>query len=177
MTASTPFGRDGQLGRMLVMGRIAGAHAVRGWVKIKTFTRDPDGLLSYPSWWVGRDGAWREVMVEEAAVHGGGLIAKIAGCEDRDAAVALKGLEVSIPREQLPEGQADEYYWADLQGLQVRNLEGATLGVVTGLMETGANQVLVVEAERERLIPFVAAVVKSVDLAQGSMVVDWGVDF
>jgi len=162
---------------MLVMGRIAGAHAVRGWVKIKTFTQEPDGLLSYPGWWVGHDGEWREVRVEEASVHGGGLIAKIAGCEDREAAVALKGQEVAIPRQWLPAGDANEYYWADLQGLQVRNVEGAELGVVSELMETGANQVLVVVAERERLIPFVEAVVKSVDLAQGSMVVDWGVDF
>ncbi len=159
------------------MGRIAGAHAVRGWVRIQTFTQNPDGLLAYPAWWLGRDGGWRQVTVEDASVHGRSLVAKFAGCDDREAAAALKGLEVAVPRASLPASEADEYYWADLQGLRVRNVEGATLGVVIGLLETGANQVLVVEAERKRLIPFVEAVVKSVDLAQGSMVVDWGVDF
>lgn len=159
------------------MGRIGGAHAVRGWVKVQTFTQRPDGLLQYPTWWLEDGGGWRPVQIEDASVHGRSLIAKLAGCSDREAAAALRGRQIAIPRADLPQGEADEYYWADLQGLQVRNLDGATLGVVTGLLETGANQVLVVQAERERLIPFVEAVVKSVDLAQGSMVVDWGVDF
>lgn len=159
------------------MGRIGGAHAVRGWVKVQTFTQRPDGLLQYPIWWLEDGGGWRPVEIEDASVHGRSLIAKLPGCADREAAAALRGRQIAIPRAELPQGEADEYYWADLQGLQVRNLDGATLGVVTGLLETGANQVLVVQAERERLIPFVEAVVKSVDLAQGSMVVDWGVDF
>jgi len=162
---------------MVVMGRVAGAHAVRGWVKVQTFTQQPDGLLPYRTWWLGRDGDWQPFQVEEASVHGRSIIAKLAGCEDREGAVALRGAEVALPREQLPVSEAGEYYWSDLQGVQVRNMDGVTLGVVTGLLETGANQVLVVQAERERLIPFVEAVVKSVDLAQGSMVVDWEVDF
>jgi len=164
-------------GRMVVMGRVAGAHAVRGWVKIQTFTQRPDGLLPYATWWLGHAGEWRQVTIEDASVHGRSVIAKIAGCDDREAAAALRGHEVGIPREHLPAKDADEYYWADLHGLQVRNTDGVVLGVVTGLLETGANQVLVVRAERERLIPFVESVVRSVDLAQGSMVVDWGVDF
>ncbi len=159
------------------MGKVAGAHAVRGWVKVQTFTQHPDGLLAYPIWWLRRDGVWQPVDVEDASVHGQNVIAKLVSCDDREAASALRGMEIAIPREELPQGGAEEYYWADLHGVQVRNLEGAGLGVVTGLLETGANQVLVVRAERERLIPFVEAVVKSVDLAQGSMVVDWGVDF
>jgi 16S rRNA processing protein RimM len=162
---------------MVVMGRMAGAHGVRGWVKVQVFTQQSDGLLPFRTWWLGRDGDWRPFQVEEAAVHGRSIIAKLAGCEDREGAAALRGAEVALPREQLPASEAGEYYWSDLQGVQVRNLDGSTLGVVTGLLETGANQVLVVQAERERLIPFVEAVVKSVDLAQGSIVVDWGVDF
>lgn len=159
------------------MGRVAGPHAVRGWVKVQTFTQRPDGLLPYRTWWLGRGRDWRAFQVEEASVHGRSIIAKLAGCEDREGAAALKGAEVALPREQLPASEAGEFYWSDLQGVQVRNIDGVTLGVVTGLLETGANQVLVVQAERERLIPFVEAVVKSVDLAQGSMVVDWEVDF
>ncbi|MCW5620386.1 MAG: ribosome maturation factor RimM [Burkholderiales bacterium] len=145
---------------------------------MQTFLQQPGGLLAYPTWWLGRDGQWRAVEVEDGAtMRGRGLIAKLAGCDDREAATALRGTEVALPREMLPAGGEGEYYWADLQGLQVRNLDGVPLGVVTGLLEAGANQVLVVRAERERLIPFVEAVVKSVDLTHGAMVVDWGVDF
>jgi 16S rRNA processing protein RimM len=89
----------------------------------------------------------------------------------------LRGREVAVPRAELPRNEEGEYYWTDLEGLRVGNLQGEALGVVTGLLETGASQVLVVQSERERLIPFVSAVVKSVDLARGELVVDWGADF
>lgn len=177
MAVSSASGHAAPGIRMVVMGRVAGAHAVRGWVKVQAFTQQPGGLLAYRIWWLGRAGEWRPVELEDASVHGRSVLAKLAGCDDREGAAALRGLEVAVPRDSLPEGEAEEYYWADLQGLRVRNQEGAELGVATGLLETGANQVLVVQAERERLIPFVEAVVKSVDLAQGSIVVDWGVDF
>jgi 16S rRNA processing protein RimM len=164
-------------GAMLVMGRVTGPFAVSGWVKLQVFTERVDGLLDYPVWWIGQQGDWQQFEVEQGAAHGGSLLAKLKGVQDREQAAALRGREVAVPREALPGSAEGEYYWADLAGLRVANLEGEALGVVTGLLETGANQVLVVHGERERLIPFVAAVVKSVDVARGALVVDWGADF
>jgi 16S rRNA processing protein RimM len=164
-------------GEMVVMARVAGPFAVKGWIKLQVFTERADGLLDYPVWWIARDGNWQPLQLEQGAVHGTALVAKLKGIDDREQALALRGREVAVPRAELPRNEEGEYYWADLEGLRVSNLEGEALGVVTGLLETGANQVLVVQGERERLIPVVSAVVKSVDLAQGELVVDWGADF
>jgi 16S rRNA processing protein RimM len=162
---------------MIVMGRVAAPFAVSGWVRIQVFTERPDGLLAYRDWWLRRDGQWRQAMVEEAAVHGRVVVAKLKGCDDREAAAALRGCEVAVPRAALPRNAEGEYYWADLEGLRVCNLQHQELGYIAGLIDTGANRVLVVRGERERLIPFVGAVVQSVDLARGEVAVDWGADW
>lgn len=159
------------------MGRIAAPFGVRGWVKIQPFTEEIDGLLDFPVWHLGRGADWREVKVLEADVHSKSLVARLQGCDDRDAAAALKGLEVAVPRDELPETGEDEYYWADLIGLEVVNTQGENLGKVADLLETGANDVLVVEGERERLIPFIAQVILEVDLKAGRISVDWGADY
>lgn len=162
---------------LVVMGRIAAPFGIRGWVKVQTFTEEFDGLLAYPVWHLGRGGQWREVAVLETDVHSKGLVVRLDGCNDRDAAAALKGLDVAVPREELPEAAENEYYWSDLIGLAVVNAQGETLGKVADVLETGANDVLVVEDERERLIPFVAQVILEVDLAAGQINVDWGADY
>jgi len=162
---------------MIIMGRVAAPFAVSGWVRIQVFTERPDGLLGYRDWWLGRDGQWRQAMIEEAAVHGRVVVAKLKGCDDREAAAALRGCEVAVPRAALPRNAEGEYYWADLEGLRVRNLQHQELGRIAGLIDTGANRVLVVRGERERLIPFVGAVVQSVDLARGEVAVDWEADW
>jgi 16S rRNA processing protein RimM len=162
---------------MVVMGRIAGAFGIKGWVKIQTFTQSLDSLIEYPVWWLSGPEGWQENKVEEAAVHGRSIIAKLSGIEDRNAAELLKGREVAVPRSALPATQPGEYYWAELIGLSVTNLQGVPLGRVSKLLETAAQQVLQVEGERERLIPFIESVVVSVDLAGGSLVVDWDADF
>lgn len=159
------------------MGRIAAPFGVRGWVKVQTFTEQLDGLLDFPVWHLGRGGQWREVAVLEADVHSKGLAVRLDGCNDRDAAAALKGLDVAVPREALPAAAENEYYWSDLIGLTVVNAQGETLGKVADVLETGANDVLVVEGERERLIPFVAQVVLEVDLAAARINVEWGADY
>ena len=167
---------------MVVMGRIAGAFGIKGWVKIQTFTQSLDSLIGYRTWWlsaaeVNDTGGWQENKVEEAAVHGRLVIAKLSGIDDRSAAELLRGREVAVPRSALPANQPGEYYWAELIGLSVTNLQGVPLGRIGKLLETAAQQVLLVEGERERLIPFIESVVVSVDLAGGSLVVDWDADF
>lgn len=159
------------------MGHIGVPFGVRGWVKVHAYTEHSDSLLDYPVWWVGRNGQWREYEVLGCDVHPKTLVAHLDGCDDRDAAVALRGCEIAVPRESLPHIGDNEYYWADLIGLAVVNVEQQKLGQVTGLLETGANDVLVVQGERERLIPFIAQVVQEVDLAAGLIRVDWGMDY
>lgn len=167
------------------MGRIVDPFGVLGWIKVSPFTEYVDGLLDYPVWWLSKgDGQWRQVKVSECNVHGKVLIAAIEQCADRTAAAQLKGLQVAIPRSQLPvlaKSGKDGYYWSDLIGLEVINLQGEQLGRVAGLLETGANDVLQVQSQKEgaaeRLIPFVAQVIVKVDLADCRMTVDWGVDY
>jgi len=162
---------------MVVMGRVTAPFAVKGWIRVQPFTQAPDGLLAFGQWWLGSGADWTRYQVEEAAVHGRSVIAKLSGCDDREMAMALRGLEIALPRDELPPSAEGEYYWADLQGLRVSNLQAEVLGRVVELLETGANQVLVVQGDRERLIPFVDGVVAEVDLARGEIVVDWGADF
>ena len=169
---------------MVVMGRIAGPFGVQGWVKVFPYTEDVESLLDYPVWWLQKDegaGEWREVKVAECRLHGKLLAAALEQCTDRTAAVGLKGMQVAIPRSQLPKlskSGKDGYYWADLIGLEVVNLQGEELGKVTGLLETGANDVLQVQTEeKRRLIPFVGAVIVKVELQACRITVDWGVDY
>lgn len=163
--------------RLVVMGRIVAPFGIKGWVKIQTYTATPRNLTGYPTWSLGRDGQWQERAVEDSKPQGQMVVAKFAGMEDRDAAAALKGFEVAVPRDALPAPEPGEYYWSDLLGLRVENMQGQQFGTVDRMMETGANDVLVVVGERERLIPFIADAVKSVDLATGVMVVDWDPDY
>jgi len=159
------------------MGRISGPFGVRGWVKIQPFTTQPRNLLDYTDWYLGGREPWQACRVEEAKIHGQSVLAKLAGCEDRDAALVLRGLSVAVDRGDLPPTASNEFYWVDLIGLRVVNEAGQALGVVARLLETGANDVLVLEGSGERMIPFVGAVVKAVDLEQGLITVDWGMDY
>ena len=162
----------------IVMGRIGGPYGVRGWVHVVSFTTPVDNLLEYLPWYLLRNMDWQPADVVEARGHGKGLVARLAGCDHRDAAALLKGLSIGIRREQLPEAGDNEYYWHDLVGLRVQTTQGKVLGTVDHLIETGANDVLVVRGERERLIPFIPGqVVLSIDLAAGEMRVDWDPEF
>jgi 16S rRNA processing protein RimM len=166
----------------IVVGKISAAYGVKGWVKVISFTDPEDNLLQYRPWYLKQDGQWKAVAVSEGRVHGKGLAAHIETVNDRDSAERLKGCEIAIQREQLAPAPAGEYYWIDLIGLHVINQQGIELGVVDSLMETGANDVLVVKGEsrgdKERLIPFVMhEFIKSVDLEKQTIHVDWDVDF
>ncbi len=164
--------------RRIAAGRISGLYGVRGWVRVYSYTEPREALIGYSPWQVRLEGAWREMEVAEGRRHGKGIIVRLEGCEDRDAAARLLGCDISLRRSQLPEPAPGEYYWADLVGLQVVTLEGAELGVVHSLMETGANDVLVVRGDRERLIPFLAGdVVVEVDLSRQRMRVEWDPEF
>jgi len=167
----------GRAGTMIVMGRVGAPFGIKGWIKVQPFTRSVDGLLEHRQWWLGRDGSWGSAKLETGAIHGRALVAKLEGCDDRRAAARLKGLDVAVPRSELPANAEGEYYWSDLIGLRVFNREGEGLGRVARLIETGATPVLVVQGKREQLIPFAQPAIVSVDVADGLLTVDWGADF
>ena len=166
---------------MVVMGRVTAPFGVKGWVKIYALTAQPGNLCDYPVWWLGRDDGWRETRVVAAKLHSNTLVAQLAGIESREAAAALKGLEIGVPRSELPAACGNEFYWDDLIGLRVVNMEQHEFGRVARIVQTGANDVLVVadgnEDKHETLIPFIADAIKHVDVAAGVMVVDWGKDY
>ncbi len=164
---------------MVIMGRIAAAHGLRGWVKIQPYTEYIDSLLDYQSWWLGNEeGPWRKVAVQQCDVHGKTLVAQLPDCPDRSAAEKLRGLLVAVPRSSLPKQDEDAYYWSDLFGLAVVNEAGEPLGTVASVLKTGANDVLSVHGDSgELLIPFVASVIKQVDLKNRIIRVDWSADY
>lgn len=159
------------------MGRVAAPYAVKGWIKVQTFTEHLDSLLDYPAWWLGKAGKWHVAEVIEARMHGQTLLAHLAGLDDRDAAEALNGYEIAVPRAELPPADEGEYYWSDLIGFQVVNLAGDTLGRLEGFLETGAQDVMRVKGDKEFLIPFTAPIVDAVQPEARRVVVDWGLDY
>lgn len=155
------------------MGQVLGPFGIHGWVKLRTYTQSPDGLAAYPRWWLRTKSGWTSAVAEDFRVRPAAVSAKLAGIDDRDAAEALRGADVAVPRDELGEAGAGEHYWVDLVGLAVVNRQGEALGQVVDLIRTGGSDVLVVEGERERLIPFVADFVESVDREAGRITVDW----
>jgi len=158
------------------MGRVSAPFGVQGWIKIQPFTESIDSLSQYSNWWIGRDGDYKVCRVEQSTAHGKSLLAQLENCGDRDVAAALKGCDVAIPREELPEVASGEYYWHDLIDCEVVNTKGVALGVVKNILETGSNAVLVVKGERERLLPFIESVVTNVDVSGARITVDWESD-
>lgn len=158
----------------VVLGRIVGAFGVRGWVKVFSYTDPREAVLEYKGWLLKRNGNWEAATVAEGKRHGKSVIARIDGVDDRDQAEALRGTDIGVTREKLPEPGNDQYYWSDLQGLQVVHHDGTVLGKIDHLLETGAHDVMVVKGEKETLIPFAMhEVVLDVDLDEQKVTVDW----
>ena len=167
-------------GRRILVGRVVGAFGVRGEVKLESWTEPRSAIFGYRPW-ILRDarGVERELMGVRGRQVGKGLSAEIPGVEDRDAAEAMRGTEVWVPRSALPKAAEGEFYWIDLEGLEVVNTEGRAMGRVSHLFATGANDVLVArDGDREWMIPFVRPqFVTDIDTAAGRITVDWDPDF
>lgn len=164
----------------LILGQIVGLFGVKGWVKVHSHTRPKEGIFKYNPWLLARNSEWKPVTLKQGKQQGKGLIAQLDGITDRDQAAMLIGTDIAIARAQLPPLPEGEYYWWQLTGLQVVNQQGEVLGTVDRLMETGANDVLVVKDEQsgeERLIPHIPDVVLKVDLDAGSLTVNWDKDY
>ena len=164
---------------MILLGRVLGAFGVRGELKLESFTEPKSAIFRYQPWRL-RDAQGRERDLAEARGRetAKGVVATFPDVADRDAAEALRGAELYAPRSALPPPKPGEYYWVDLEGLRVVNLEGADFGTVSHLFSTGANDVLVARGDRERMIPFLEPdFVTSVDFDAGVITVDWDADF
>lgn len=172
------------------VGRVQGAWGIKGWIKVLPYSASPEALFSSKRWFLlpsergpkaTFDGAVR-LKISQAREHADSVVASVQDITDRDAAEALKGARIFVPRSSFPTPGKGEYYWVDLIGLQVVNREGVALGQVSDLMATGPQQVLVVGYEDagkpcERLIPFVDAYVDNVDLEGRRITVDWQPDY
>jgi 16S rRNA processing protein RimM len=172
---------------LVTVGYVTGAYGIAGWVRIKPFSDDADALLTARRWWLGKPDTvtdLRDIDMLHAKSHGGDVVAQLMGVVGRDAAEALKGNQVQISRSHFPVLSNDEFYWIDLIGLAVVNMQGEQLGNVADLMDNGAHPILRVvkpapDAEKapETLIPFVDHFVKTVDQEAKIITVDWELDY
>jgi 16S rRNA processing protein RimM len=166
----------------VVLGRITGAWGIKGGVRIQPYGDDPANWTAMRGLWIADNEAatnWSRFKLASLRLQGDGVVVQFDGVHDRNAAEALGGRLVGAPRSEMPEPGADEYYWGDLIGLEVVNVQGESIGRVKSLIETGANAVLVVEASDggEKLLPFVDEVVLKVDVPAGRIDVAWGADW
>lgn len=176
----------------LVVGKITTAFGIKGWVKIYSFTEEAEDIFGYKPWYLKLKSGYQEVTVQQWKRQAKGLVAKLPDCEDRDSALDLRQVQIAVKSDQFEALQDGDYYWRDLVGCRVVNKSQENLGIVTELMETGANDVLVVkiddgavslksakgELAKERLIPYVPdVVVTDVDIKQKLISVDWPSDF
>ncbi len=165
-------------GRRILLGRVAGAFGVRGELRLVSWTEPRSAIFKYQPWILRVGAAEREVSGVRGRDTGKHLVATFPDVSDRDQAEALSGAELWVPRDRLPPPRPGQYYWVDLEGLEVVTLEGVRLGTVSHLFDTGANPVMVVAGERERLLPFVMdQYVASVDLEGRRITVDWDPEF
>lgn len=169
---------DGQEKQVLV-GRIVGLSGVAGMVKLESWTDPRTQIFRYQPWRLKSANGSSEIKGSRGREQGKGIVAELPGVSSRDEAAALVGSEIWVPRSALPKAEPGQYYWVDLEGLEVVNIEGIVLGRVSHLVATGSNDVLVVvDGERERLIPFIDEdFVRSVDFEAQRIVVDWDPDF
>ena len=164
--------------RWVTLGRVSGVFGVKGWLKVQSYTEPRDNVVRFGAWTLRMNGVDRVFGVEDGHSHAGSVVAKLQGIDDRERARDWVGADIVVERERLPQPQAGEHYWTDLEGLEVRTTAGLVLGKVHHLLATGAHDVLVLDSTPECLIPFIVdAVVKDVDVEGGCIVVDWSPDY
>jgi 16S rRNA processing protein RimM len=165
---------------MVIVGRVGSTHGVRGWLKLQSYTQPTDNILHYPRWFIQNHDDWLPVDMATLSIdpgNNGHIRIKFAGCENPETARLYTNLLIGVTKDQLPALSQGDYYWSDLEGLTVINNDGIMFGQVSHLFSTGANDVLVVKGDRERLLPYTTDVILAVDLDKGEIRVDWDADF
>lgn len=160
------------------VGKVSGVFGIKGWVKVFSFTDPRENILTYSPWLLKKGDQTKTVNVVDGQLQGKTIVAQLSDVNDRNQAEMLMGWDVFITEDQLPKAAKGEYYWSDLIGLNVETIDGIQLGVVDSLLETGANDVIIVQGERERVIPFLQGrTIINIDLDAGKIVVDWDPEF
>jgi 16S rRNA processing protein RimM len=173
------------LEQLITLGKVGAVYGIKGWLKIHSFTDEPEAILDYLPWSLKLGNKVQTVEVTDWRKHNNGLVVKVAGYDDRDRAQSLVGSEILVKETALAKLPEGEFYWRDLIGMAVVTNQGYDLGTVSEIMETGANDVLVVKANRndgfskkERLIPYLfEQVVLSVSAKNKQICVDWDPGF
>lgn len=164
--------------QQISVGKISGVFGVKGWVKVFSFTDPRENILSYSPWLLKKGDQTKKVNVVDGQSQSKTIVAQLSDIKDRDQAEGLIGWDIFISRDQLPKAAKGEYYWSELIGLHVETIDGVQLGVVDSLLETGANDVIIIQGERERVIPFLQGqTIINVDLDAGKIIVDWDPEF
>ena len=165
---------SGESSALIQLGFVGAPFGVRGWVKLRSHTDPPERLLEHRNLHIGREGGkWRTYRIEETGRSGGAITVKLAGVEDRDQAIALRGAQICVPRANLPKRDDKDFYRADLIGCEVLTLSGVGLGVVQHFVETPVQALMVVRGEREYWIPAIPEHLRRVDLQARQVIVDW----
>ena len=160
------------------MGKVLVPYGVNGWVKIYSFTEKLESFLTYKKLYLSKDQKnWLEIKIKEIKLHGKTIIAKFSEIADRTQAETYKNYLIGVPKDYLPQLNDNQYYWNDLIGLEVLNLQDVSFGLVDTYIETGANDVIVVKGDKERLIPYTPMTVLKVDTIKNKIIVDWDESF
>lgn len=162
---------------MVIIGRLGTSHGVTGWLKLYSFTDPISKIFEYSDWQISHGGKWISLHLQEYKIQGAQLLVKFAECTDREVARTYTNNEIGIPRSILPTTQKDDYYWHDLIGLKVFNQRGVDFGCVQQLLETEAYDLMMMQGDRVRYIPFTKKTVCTVDLENKKIIVDWDENF
>lgn len=161
----------------IVVGCLGAPYGLRGWIKVNSYTQPIENIVTYQPWLITIKGKEQSILIASYKFHGENIIVQFDDCDDRDTATLYTNATISITRDQLPDLPKDEYYWTDLEGLTVINHDQTTLGVISYIMSTGANDVLVVKGDKEYLIPYLPDdVILNIDLKARLMHVRWEID-
>ena len=164
----------------ITLGKISGVFGVKGWLKVYSHTDPREGIVKYSPWYIKQRDGWKAIKVKAGHKQGKTVVAQLDGVNDRNQAELMIGQEIAVKSEQLPPLKKGEYYWSQLQGLQVSTIDNVNIGIVDFVFATGANDVLVVKKDvgGECLIPYLNGdVIKTIDLSASTMIVDWDPDF
>jgi len=167
-----------ELEEIVVMGKVLVPYGINGWVKVYSFTEKLESFLTYKKLYLSKDQKnWLEIKIKEIKLHGKTIIAKFSEIADRTQAETYKNYLIGVPKDYLPQLNDNQYYWNDLIGLEVLNLQDVSFGLVDTYIETGANDVIVVKGDKERLIPYTPMTVLKVDTIKNKIIVDWDESF
>ena len=161
----------------IIVGKFGQPYGVKGWIKVHSQTDPIENILKYLPWQIEQQGQWQKINVTDSKKLGKNIIAKLENYDTPEVVKILTNSPIAIERDQLPQLSPDQYYWNDLIGLKVVNLQGEDLGIVDSLFETGSNDVMVIKGLRQRLLPYTNQVVHQINIAKKTITVDWDPEF